>query len=90
MLKMSILLKNLSLLSGSADVDTILEPITNVKTLIFAVISLIGLIILGLNISEFVESRQNHQGGNTSKQVWGIVVGALMFGISGVVAFVVS
>lgn len=90
MLKMSLLLNKLSLLSGTADVDIILEPITNIKTLIFSIISLIGLIILGLNVSEFAEARQNHQGGNTSKQVWGIIVGVLMFGIGGVVAYIVS
>lgn len=70
------------------DVSSVTKPIDNLKTLIFAVISAIGYIILGKNIMEFAQAYQDRDSGSMNSALKGIAGGAIMAGVSTVITIV--
>ncbi len=67
------------------DVSSVTKPLDNLKTLLFAVIGVIGYIILGKNIAEWAQAYQDRDSGSMHNALKGIVAGGIMAGISTII-----
>lgn len=65
----------------------ITQPLENLKTLVIAVIAAVGVIILAKNVMEFAQAYQQQDSATMNSALKGIVAGAIMAGISAVLAF---
>ena len=65
----------------------ITQPLENLKTLVLAVIAAVGVIILAKNVMEFAQAYQQQDSATMNAALKGIVAGAMMAGISAVLAF---
>ena len=65
----------------------ITQPLENLKTLVIAVIAAVGVIILAKNVMEFAQAYQQQDSATMNAALKGIVAGAMMAGISAVLAF---
>ena len=65
----------------------ITQPLENLKTLVIAVIAAVGVIILAKNVMEFAQAYQQQDSATMNSALKGIVAGAMMAGISAVLAF---
>lgn len=73
--------------SGTGDTSSIIAPLTNLKTLVIAIIGAVGVIILAKNVMEFSQAYQQQDSSTMNSALKGIVSGILMAGISTVLAF---
>ncbi len=72
---------------ATANIDSVLQPLQNLKILVIAVIGAIGLIVIAKNVMEFASAFQMNDSPTMNTAVKGIVAGVLMAGISTVLAF---
>lgn len=68
-------------------VDAVLQPLNNIKVLVFAIISVAGAIIFGVNIYHFASALKDRETSTMQTAFLGAAGGAIMFGISTVLAF---
>lgn len=71
----------------ASGVDSVTTPLTNLKTLVIAIIGAVGVIILAKNVMEFAQAYQQQDSSSMNSAVKGIVAGLIMAGISSVLAF---
>ncbi len=71
----------------AADTSVVTKPLDNLKTLVIAVIGAVGVIILAKNVMEFAQAYQQQDSSTMNSALKGIVAGAMMAGISTVLAF---
>ena len=67
--------------------ESITQPLENLKTLIIAVIAVVGVIILAKNVMEFAQAYQQQDSSTMNSALKGIVAGIMMAGISTVLTF---
>lgn len=65
----------------------ILKPLTNLETLVLAIIGAIGVIIFAKNVMEFAQAYQQNDTSSMNSGLKGIAAGILMASISTVIAF---
>ncbi len=78
------------LLTGTcmaANVNSITQPLDNLKTLVIAIIGAVGVIILAKNVMEFAQAYQQQDSSTMNSALKGIVAGIMMAGISTVLTF---
>lgn len=73
--------------AASTGTAAITQPLENLKTLVIAVIAAVGVIILAKNVMEFAQAYQQQDSATMNSALKGIVAGAMMAGISAVLAF---
>ncbi|MFV0527626.1 MAG: hypothetical protein ACK5MN_02745 [Lachnospiraceae bacterium] len=71
----------------AAGVDSVTQPLSNLKTLVIAIIGAVGVIILAKNVMEFAQAYQQQDSSSMNSAIKGIVAGLIMAGISSVLAF---
>lgn len=71
----------------AADVDAVMKPLQNLKTLVISVIGAVGLIVIAKNVMEFGSAYQSNDSAGMNSALKGFVGGLLMAGISAVLAF---
>lgn len=71
----------------AAGVDSVTQPLNNLKTLVIAIIGAVGVIILAKNVMEFAQAYQQQDSSSMNSAIKGIVAGLIMAGISSVLAF---
>lgn len=71
----------------AAGVDSVTQPLTNLKTLVIAIIGAVGVIILAKNVMEFAQAYQQQDSSSMNSAIKGIVAGLIMAGISSVLTF---
>ena len=69
---------------SAADASSVTKPLTNLKTIVLAVIGAIGIIILAKNVMEFAQAYQQQDSSTMNSALKGIVAGVMMAGISSV------
>lgn len=67
--------------------SSIIKPLTNLKTLVIAIIGAVGIIILAKNVMEFAQAYQQQDSSTMNSALKGIVAGIMMAGISAVLTF---
>lgn len=72
---------------AAGGVDSVTEPLTNLKTLVVSVIAAVGVIILAKNVMEFATAYQQQDSSSMNSAIKGIVAGLIMAAISSVLAF---
>ena len=73
---------------AAGDTSAVTQPLENLKTLIIAVIGVVGVIILAKNVMEFAQAYQQQDSSSTmNSALKGIVAGVMMAGISTVLTF---
>ena len=72
---------------AAGDTSAVTQPLDNLKTLIIAVIGVVGVIILAKNVMEFAQAYQQQDSSTMNSALKGVVAGVIMAGISGVLAF---
>ena len=70
-----------------ASVDSVTQPLANLKTLVISIIGAVGVIILAKNVMEFAQAYQQQDSSSMNSAIKGIVAGLIMAGISSVLAF---
>lgn len=70
-----------------ASTDAVTKPLTNLKTLVIAIIGAVGVIILAKNVMEFAQAYQQQDSSTMNSALKGIVAGVMMAGISTVLTF---
>lgn len=73
--------------ASAAGIDSVTQPLANLKTLVISVIGAVGVIILAKNVMEFAQSYQQQDSSSMNSAIKGIVAGLIMAGISSVLAF---
>lgn len=73
--------------SGGGDTSAITQPLTNLKTLVIAIIAAVGVIIIAKNVMEFAQAYQQQDSSTMNSAIKGIVAGVIMAGISTVLTF---
>ena len=68
-------------------VDSVTQPLTNLKTLEISIIGAVGVIILAKNVMEFAQAYQQQDSASMNSAIKGIVAGLIMAGISSVLSF---
>lgn len=68
-------------------VDSVTQPLTNLKTLVISIIGAVGVIILAKNVMEFAQAYQQQDSSSMNSAIKGIVAGLIMAGISSVLSF---
>lgn len=68
-------------------VDSVTQPLTNLKTLVISIIGAVGVIILAKNVMEFAQAYQQQDSSTMNSALKGIVAGVMMAGISSVLTF---
>lgn len=71
----------------AAGVDSVTQPLANLKTLVIAIIGAVGVIILAKNVMEFAQAYQQQDSSSMNSAIKGIVAGLIMAGISSVLTF---
>ena len=71
----------------AANVNSITQPLDNLKTLVIAIIGAVGVIILAKNVMEFAQAYQQQDSSTMNSALKGIVAGIMMAGISTVLTF---
>lgn len=71
----------------AAGVDSVTQPLENLKTLVIAIIGAVGVIILAKNVMEFAQAYQQQDSSSMNSAIKGIVAGLIMAAISSVLAF---
>lgn len=71
----------------AAGVDSVIQPLDNLKTLVIAIIGAVGVIILAKNVMECAQAYQQQDSSSMNSAIKGIVAGLIMAGISSVLAF---
>lgn len=71
----------------AAGVDSVTQPLANLKTLVISIIGAVGVIILAKNIMEFAQAYQQQDSSSMNSAIKGIVAGLIMAGISSVLSF---
>ena len=69
---------------AAGDASSVTKPLDNLKTLVFAIIGAIGVIILAKNVMEFAQAYQAQDSSTMNSALKGIVAGVMMAGISSV------
>lgn len=77
----------LPMTSFASGAESITQPLENLKTLIIAVIAVVGVIILAKNVMEFAQAYQQQDSSTMNSALKGIVAGIMMAGISTVLTF---
>ena len=72
---------------ASSGVDSVTQPLTNLKTLVISSIGAVGVIILAKNVMEFAQAYQQQDSSSMNSAIKGIVAGLIMAAISSVLAF---
>lgn len=72
--------------SGNANIDTVTAPINNLKLILEAIVSVIGIIIVIYNISKLGPAISSHDNSGIAQAVSGIAGGAIMAAVSTVLA----
>ena len=72
---------------ASSGVDSVMQPLTNLKTLVISIIGAVGVIILAKNVMEFAQAYQQQDSSSMNSAIKGIVAGLIMAAISSVLAF---
>ena len=72
---------------ASAGVDSVTQPLSNLKTLVISIIGAVGVIILAKNVMEFAQAYQQQDSSSMNSAIKGIVAGLIMAAISSVLAF---
>lgn len=72
---------------AAGGVDSVTQPLTNLKTLVISIISAVGVIILAKNVMEFATAYQQQDSASMNSAIKGIVAGLIMAAISSVLAF---
>lgn len=72
---------------NTAGVDSVIEPLNNLKLLIISIIGIIGIIVLAKNVMEFAQSFQQQDSSSMNSALKGIVAGLIMASISVLIAF---
>lgn len=67
--------------------DVVTKPLENLKTLVIAIIGVVGVIIIAKNVMEFAQAYQQQDSSTMNSALKGIVAGAIMAGISSVLTF---
>lgn len=70
-----------------ASVDSVTQPLANLKTLVISIIGAVGVIILAKNVMEFAQAYQQQDSSSMNSAIKGIVAGLIMAGISSVLSF---
>lgn len=68
-------------------VDSVTQPLSNLKTLVISIIGAVGVIILAKNVMEFAQAYQQQDSSSMNSAIKGIVAGLIMAGISSVLSF---
>lgn len=68
-------------------VDSVTQPLANLKTLVISIIGAVGVIILAKNVMEFAQAYQQQDSSSMNSAIKGIVAGLIMAGISSVLSF---
>ena len=68
-------------------VDSVIQPLSNLKTLVISVIGAVGVIILAKNVMEFAQAYQQQDSSSMNSAIKGIVAGLIMAGLSSVLSF---
>lgn len=68
-------------------VDSVTQPLTNLKTLVISIIGAVGVIILAKNVMEFAQAYQQQDSSSMNSAIKGIVAGLIMAAISSVLTF---
>ena len=71
----------------NATVDSVIAPLTNLKSLVIAIIAAVGVIIFAKNVMEFAQAYQQQDSSTMNSAIKGIVAGLIMAGISAVLTF---
>lgn len=71
----------------ASGVDSVTQPLANLKTLVISIIGAVGVIILAKNVMEFAQAYQQQDSSSMNSAIKGIVAGLIMAGISSVLAF---
>jgi hypothetical protein len=71
----------------AAGVDSVTQPLSNLKTLVISIIGAVGVIILAKNVMEFAQAYQQQDSSSMNSAIKGIVAGLIMAGISSVLTF---
>lgn len=72
---------------AAGGVDSVTQPLTNLKTLVISIIAAVGVIILAKNVMEFATAYQQQDSASMNSAIKGIVAGLIMAAISSVLAF---
>ena len=72
---------------ASSGVDSVTQPLTNLKTLVISIIGAVGVIILAKNVMEFAQAYQQQDSSSMNSAIKGIVAGLIMAAISSVLTF---
>ena len=72
---------------AAGGVDSVTQPLTNLKTLVISIIAAVGVIILAKNVMEFATAYQQQDSSSMNSAIKGIVAGLIMAAISSVLAF---
>lgn len=71
----------------ASGVDSVIRPLSNLKTLVISIIGAVGVIILAKNVMEFAQAYQQQDSSSMNSAIKGIVAGLIMAGISSVLTF---
>ena len=71
----------------ASGVDSVTQPLTNLKTLVISIIGAVGIIILAKNVMEFAQAYQQQDSSSMNSAIKGIVAGLIMAAISSVLTF---
>lgn len=74
-------------LASEGAVDEVLKPLNGLKTLVFAVISVVGAIIFALNLMQFSGALKDRETSTMQQAGLGMAGGALMCAIGAVMTF---
>ena len=83
-LKLLFSIRHVSNVLAAGDASSVTKPLDNLKTLVFAIIGAIGVIILAKNVMEFAQAYQAQDSSTMNSALKGIVAGVMMAGISSV------
>ena len=68
-------------------VDSVTQPLTNLKTLVISIIGAVGVKKKTKNVMEFAQAYQQQDSSSMNSAIKGIVAGLIMAGISSVLSF---
>ena len=84
---MAVSLMSTQCFAAATSTSAVTQPLTNLKTLVIAVIGAVGVIILAKNVMEFAQAYQQQDSSTMNSALKGIVAGVMMAGISTVLTF---
>lgn len=84
---MAVRLMSTQCFAAATSTSAVTQPLTNLKTLVIAVIGAVGVIILAKNVMEFAQAYQQQDSSTMNSALKGVVAGVMMAGISTVLTF---